>query len=55
MDLNEIELEDLSKSFEYVKICMELDCIKDIEKLRDISKLYVKLYIKQQEVLSNMF
>jgi hypothetical protein len=54
MNPNDIELENLTKNFEYVKACMEIDAIDDIEDLRNISKAYMKLYMKQQEVLSTM-
>lgn len=54
MDPNDIVLEDLNKSFEFVKACKEIDNIEDIEDLRNISKAYMKLYMKQQEVLSTM-
>jgi hypothetical protein len=55
MDPDKIVLENLSKSFEYVKACAEIDSIEDIEDLRYISKSYMKLYMKQQEVISQMF
>ena len=54
MNPNDIKLEDLSKNFEYTKACIEIDSINDIDDLREISKAYMKLYMKQQEVLSNM-
>jgi hypothetical protein len=54
MNPNDIELENLSKNFEYVKASMEIDSIDDIDALRNISKSYMKLYMKQQEVLSAM-
>lgn len=54
MDPNEIVLEDLNKSFEYFKACSEIDSIEDIESLKDIAKAYMKLYLKQQEVLKDM-
>jgi len=54
MNPNDIELENLSKNFEYAKACIEIDAIDDIEDLRNISKAYMKLYMKQQEVLSTM-
>jgi len=54
MDPNEIELENLSKSFEYFKISAEIDSIEDVDKIKDIAKCYFKLYLKQQEVLSNL-
>jgi hypothetical protein len=51
MNPDEIVLQDLTKSFEYAKASREIDLIKNIEDLRDISKAYMKLYLKQQEVL----
>lgn len=54
MNPNDIELENLSKNFEYAKACIEIDSIDDIDALRNISKSYMKLYMKQQEVLSAM-
>ena len=54
MDPNKIVLEDLSKNFEYAKACIEIDSLTDIEELKLISKSYMKLYMKQQEVLSSM-
>ena len=54
MDPDSIKLDDLSKNFEYAKACMEIDSIEDIEELKNISKAYMKLYMKQQEVLSDL-
>jgi hypothetical protein len=54
MDPNSITFENLSKSFEYAKACVELDNIDNIEDIRDIAKAYMKLYLKQQEVVSNL-
>jgi len=54
MDPDKITLEDLSKNFEYTKACIEIDSINDIEDLRTAVKAYMKLYMKQQEVLSSM-
>lgn len=51
MDPEQIELENLSKSFEYFKFATEVDQISNIEQLRNIVKSYYKLYLKQQEVL----
>jgi len=53
MNPNEIELENLSKSFEYFKYSSEIDLIDDVEQLKNIAKCYYKLYLKQQEVISN--
>ena len=54
MDPNKIELENLSKSFEYFKISSEIDSIEDIEQIKTIAKCYCKLYLKQQEVVSSL-
>jgi len=54
MDPDKIELEDLSKSFEYMKACIEIDSIEDIEQIKTIAKAYMKLYLKQQEVLKDL-
>jgi hypothetical protein len=54
MDPDKIELENLSKSFEYFKLASEIDNIDSIEDLRHVAKSYMKLYLKQQEVVSNM-
>jgi len=52
MDPKSIELENLSKIFEYEKLSRELDSCDDLEYLRNISKCYAKLYFKQQETLT---
>lgn len=51
MDPDKIDLENLSKSFEYFKYAAEIDSIDDIDQLRNIAKCYFKLYLKQQETL----
>lgn len=54
MNPEEIELENLSKSFEYHKLSAEIDNCNDIEELKNAAKAYIKLYLKQQEVVANM-
>jgi len=54
MDPDKIELENLSKSFEYFKIASEIDSLEDIDKIKNIAKCYYKLYLKQQEVVANL-
>ena len=54
MDPNEITLENLSKSFEYAKISKDIDSCDDKNILKDIAKSYVKLYLKQQEVVGGL-
>ena len=53
MKSDDVKLENISKLFEYEKISRDIDNIEDIDDLKQIAKLYVKLYLKQQEVLSN--
>lgn len=52
IDPSEIELENLTKSFEYHKLSSEVDNCNDIELLKNIAKAYIKLYFKQQEVVT---
>lgn len=54
MNPDSIELENLSKSFEYFKYSAEIDSITDLDKLRNVAKCYYKLYLKQQEVVANL-
>lgn len=54
MDPNKIELENLSKNFEYTKASIEIDSIDDIDVLRNFAKSYIKLYMKQQEVIAKL-
>lgn len=54
MDPNDIKLDNLSKSFEYVKASTEIDSINDIDDLKQIAKCYFKLYLKQQEVFNDL-
>jgi hypothetical protein len=54
MNPDSIELENLSKSFEYFKVASEIDNIDNIEDVKNIAKCYFKLYLKQQEVVSKL-
>lgn len=54
MNPNDIELENLSKSFEYFKVASEIDSLNDIDDVKNVAKCYYKLYLKQQEVVSQM-
>ena len=53
MDPDKINLENLSKNFEYFKAASEIDNIECLDTLRNIAKSYIKLYFKQQEVISS--
>jgi hypothetical protein len=52
MNHEELQLEDVSKLFEFEKISRELDTCTNVDLMRNICKCYVKLYMKQQESIS---
>jgi hypothetical protein len=52
MNPDKIQLEDINKLFEYEKLSRDIDSIDDIEVLKNYTKSYIKLYLKQQEVVS---
>lgn len=54
MNPNSISLENISKMFEYEKLSRDIDNIDDLEILRNFAKSYIKLYLKQQEVVSKL-
>ena len=54
MDPNSITLDNINKMFEYEKLSRDIDSIDDIETLRNFAKSYIKLYLKQQEVVSKL-
>jgi hypothetical protein len=51
MKPEDISLDNINKLFEYEKHCRVIDELSEDE-LRTFSKLYLKLYLKQQEVIS---
>ena len=51
MDPDNIELNNLSKSFAYQKLASEIDSCDDRDQLRNIAKSFIKLYYKQQETM----
>lgn len=54
MDPNKIQLSNFNKLFEYEKIAREIDSCDDIDYIKNMLKSYIKLYMKQQEVLTEM-
>lgn len=54
MDPDKIVLEDINKMFEYEKLSRDIDSVSDIEELKNYAKSYIKLYLKQQEVVSKL-
>lgn len=53
MNPNEIELESIDKMFEFEKHSRLIDELSH-DQLKEFSKLYCKLYLKQQEVISSL-
>ena len=53
MDPNEIELKTIDKMFEFEKHSRVIDELT-LNELKNFSKLYCKLYLKQQEVLNSL-
>lgn len=54
MKPSDIQLENLSKSFEYERMAREIENCDDLETLKTIAKSYVKLYLKQEETILNL-
>ena len=52
MNPDQIKLEDVNKMFEYEKLSRDIDSITDLDLLKNYAKSYIKLYLKQQEVVS---
>jgi hypothetical protein len=54
MDPDKVELSSIGKMFEYEKQSREIDECNDIEELKMMLKTSIKLYLKQQEVVSTL-
>lgn len=53
MDLNDITLNSIDKLFEYEKHARLIDQMNH-DQIKLFAKLYCKLYLKQQEIISNL-
>jgi hypothetical protein len=53
MEPNDISLESIDKLFEYEKHVRVIDQL-NFDELKNFSKLYCKLYLKQQEVMRSL-
>lgn len=51
MKPEDIDLQDINKLFEYEKHCRVIDEMNESD-LKLFAKLYLKLYLRQQEVLA---
>lgn len=54
IDPDKINLNSMSKLFEYEKISREIDLCESIEDLRNIAKSYIKLHFAQQEIFATL-
>jgi len=54
MDPNEIEIESIDKMFEYEIQAREIDSCNDVDTLKKMLKTSIKLYMKQQEVITTL-
>jgi len=54
MNPDNLKLENISKLFEYEKISREIDTCTNLDLMRNLCKCYVKLYMKQQEIISDL-
>ena len=54
MNPDNITLDSVSKLFEYEKISREIDSIENIETIKNLARSYIKLYYKQQEIISKL-
>jgi len=54
LDPDAIEIQNLNKSFEYIKIAREIDNLEEIENVKNVAKCYAKLYLKTQETVASL-
>jgi len=52
MDLSDLKLDNLEKTFEFEKICRMIDGLSE-EDAKEMAKRYCKLYYKQQELVAS--
>ena len=54
LDPDAIKIQNLNKSFEYIKIAREIDNLEQIENVKNVAKCYAKLYLKTQETVASL-
>ena len=54
MNPDDIEITNLNKGFEYIKIAREIDALEVVENLKTVAKCYAKLYLKTQEIRASI-
>lgn len=55
MNPDKIKLSNVNKLFEYERLSREVDLCQDVSELQNLAKSYIKLYMKQQEVLLDLW
>jgi len=53
MDPSDIQLDSTAKMFEYEKLSREIENCDNMDELRQMTRTFIKLYLKQQEVVTN--
>ncbi len=51
---NSINLTSPSKQFQYMNVSRKIHEIKDVKKLREMLLVYVKLYMRHEELVSEL-
>jgi len=54
MNHQEIKLQTPTRMFHFEQMSRDIDKINDLDMIKEIAKAHVKLYLKQQEVLSQL-
>ena len=53
MDPSEIQLESTAKMFEYERLSREIENCDNMEELKQMTRAFIKLYLKHQEVAAH--
>ena len=53
-DPNEVVLQSTAKLFEYEKLSRQIEECNDIDVLKDMTRCWIKLFMKQQETVRNI-
>ena len=51
LDPEKVKLTSVAKAFEYEKISREIDGCEDVAQLRNLAKCFLKLQMRQQEMM----
>ena len=54
MDPSEIQLESTAKMFEYEKLSRAIENCDNMDELKQMTRAFIKLYLKHQEVAANV-